>query len=183
MDDELQNIDLNHDQKSRLLSLGLGPRPADSVISDNEKKMDMLYDVLTRTLPVDTSVVDSLPLVVRGLSSKLESLAGRSIGDLLQDLKTDLATINKIKQYAKELGTSADSENRSDVFLAVYYATIASALLFKHKKITQHSYTDLEQFFSSFVKENWVLDEIKDLLHKAKMHCRRTARATELAKE
>ena len=173
MNDESQDFDLSQKQKSRLLSLGLGSKPHKSSTEEIEQKMDMLYDVLTHTLPTDPSVVNSLPAVVRDLSSGLQSLAGNPIGDLVQDPTTDIATISRIKQYAKDMGTSADSEGKYDVFLVVYYAAIASALLFKHEKITQHSHKDLERFFLSFMKEDWVLDEIKDLLRKAHTHCER----------
>ena len=174
MDDELIDIDLSQNQKSRLLRLGLGSGPAQSRLDDNEQKMDMLYGVLTRSLPIEPSVVDSLPNVMRDLSSRLPSLAGKPIGDLLQDPKTDIATISRIKQYAKDSGTSAGSEDESDVFLVVYYAAIASALIFHDKKITQHPHEDLERFFSSFMKKGWVLGEIKHLLGRAESHCNET---------
>ena len=179
MDNESQEFDLSRHQKSRLLSLGLGSKPRELSTDKVEQKADMLYDVLTRTLPVDPSVVNSLSDVVRGLSSGLQSLAGKPIGDLLQDPATDIATIKKIKQYAKESGATADSEDKKDVFLAVYYAAIASALVFNHKKITHHSYKDLGQFFSSFTEKDWVLEEIKSLFHGAQTYCRRIAKVSD----
>jgi hypothetical protein len=179
MDNESQDFDLSRHQKSRLLSLGLGSNPPKLSTDEVEQKADMLYDVLTRTLPVDPSVVNSLPAVVRGLSSGLQSLAGLPIGDLLQDPTTDIATIKKIKQYAKESGTTGSSEDKNDVFLAVYYAAIASALVFHNEKITQHSYKDLEQHFSSFMEKDWVLEEIKGLFHEAQKHRRRIAKVAD----
>jgi len=171
MDNESQDFDLSQNQKSRLLSLALGSKPRELSTDKVEQKADMLYDVLTRTLPVDPSVVDSLPSVVKGLSSRLHSIAGRPIGDLLQDHTTDIDTIRKIKQYAKESGTSTDSEDENDVFLAVYYAAIASALLFHNDKITKHSYKELERFFYSFTKKNWMLDELIGLFKKGQKYC------------
>lgn len=179
MDDELQDFGLNQDQKSRLLSLGLDSRPHKLDTDENEQKADMLYDVLSRTLPLDPSVVNSLPPVVKGLSSRLHSLAGQPIGELLQNPATDISTIRKIKQYAKDSGTSSNSETENDVFLVIYYAAIASAVVFNHKKITQHSYKDLEQYFSSFTQKNWILEEIKSLFHGAQKHCRRIAKVAD----
>ena len=173
MDDQSQDIDLNQEQKSRLLSLGLGSGPQKSRIDEDGQKMDMLYDVLTRTLPVDLSVVNSLPVAVRGLSSGLKSLAGQPIGDLLQEPKADITTIRRIKQYAKDSGISVDSEGKTDVLLVVYYAAIANALVYHKKKITQHSYQDLEQFFLSFREKDWVLEELKDLFKKAQEYCQK----------
>lgn len=171
MDNESQKLDLSRHQKSRLLSLGLGSKPSKLSTDKVEQKADMLYDVLTRTLPVDPSVVNSLPDVVRGLSSGLQSLAGLPIGDLLKDHTTDIGTIRKIKQYAKESGTSSDFEDESDVFLVVYYAAIASALVFHNERITKHSNKDLEQFFSSFTNKDWMLDELIELFRKGQKYC------------
>lgn len=173
MDNESQDFDLTQAQKSRLLSLGLESKPHELSTDKEEQKADMLYDVLTCTLPIDPSVVNSLPAVVKGLSSRLHSLAGQPIGNLLQDLTTDLTTIRKIKQYAKDSGTAADSEAKGDVFLAVYHVAIASALVYHNEKVTQHSYQDLEQFFLSFRKKDWVLEEIKDLFKKAQEYCQK----------
>lgn len=171
MDNESQDFDLTHSQKSRLLSLGLRSKPDKLGTDKEEQKADMLYDVLSRTLPADPSVVNSLPPVVKGLSSRLRSLAGQPIGELLQDPATDITTIKKIKQYAKDSGTSSSSEAENDVFMAVYCAAIGSALVFHNEKITQHSYQDLEQFFLSFTRKDWILEEIAELLKKAQEYC------------
>ena len=171
MDSGTEEFNLTREQKSRLLRLARGSQPEVCTPSKKQPKMDMLYDMLKLPLPVNPEVVNSLPAVVRGLSSKLHSLAGRPIGDLLQDPTTDLATLVRIKEYAKQSGTSADSEEKSEVLLAVYYAAIASALVFHNKKITQHSHADLEQFFCSLAKNDWVLDELASLFARARASC------------
>lgn len=179
MDNESQDFSLTQEQKSRLLSLGLNSGSHEMDKDEAEQKTDILYEILYSSLPVDPSVVNSLPPVVKGLSSKLRSLAGHTIGELLQNPKTDISTLRKIKNYAKDSGTSSNSEVENDVFLVVYYAAIASAVVFNHKKITQHSYKDLEQYFSSFTQKDWVLDEIKGLFHGAQKHCRRIAKVAD----
>ena len=183
MNEKSQDFDLNRHQKSRLLSLGVGSKSRKPCTDTVEKKEDMLYDILIRTLPIEPLVVESLPSVIKGLSSRLHSLAGQPIGELLKNPATDIDTIRKIKQYAKESGTATDSEDEKDVFLAVYYAAIASALIFHNEKITQHSYNDLEQFFSSFMEKDWIIEEIKGLFRKAWIHCKKTAVRSESSKE
>ena len=183
MDKKSRDFDLNRSQKSRLLSLGISSKPRKQSTDKVERKEDMLYDVLMRTLPVEPLVVESLPSVIKGLSHRLHSLAGQPIVELLKNPATDIDTIRKIKQYAKESGTATDSEDKKDVFLAVYYAAIASALLFHNEKITQHSYNDLEQFFSSFMEKDWIIEEIKGLFRKAWIHCKKTAVRSESSKE
>ena len=172
MENESTEFNLTEDQKSLLFGLGLA-KPHNRSIDTGEQKTDMLYDILNSRFPVDPSVVDSLPGVVKDLCPSLNSVAGNTIGDLLQNSYTDISTLKRIKWHAKESGTSAESEAQIDVYLVVYYAAIASTLLFHGKKITQHPYEDLQGFFLSFSQEAWVLEEIKDLFRKAQMHCER----------
>jgi hypothetical protein len=174
MNKESENIDLTAKQRTRLLSLGLSSEVFEGSTDLEEKKADLLYDILTRTLPVDGYIIDSLPPVLRGVSDKLHSVAGELLGDLLQNPKTDISVIEKIKDYAKESGTYNKSKAETDAFLAIYYAAIASALLFHNKRITQHSYKDLKQFFFSFTKKSWVLEELKILFKRAEEYCQKT---------
>ena len=174
MDKEPENLDLTSNQKTRLLSLGRSSKASETSVDLKEKKADLLYDILTRTLPVDQSIVDSLPPVLRGLTSKLSSVAGEPLGKLLKNPKTHISVIKKIKFYAKESGASSKSKAESDIFLAIYYAAIASALLFHNKTITQHLHEDLEQFFLSFTKKSWIPEDLKILFKKANEHCQKT---------
>jgi len=169
MDRESKDIELTGEQKTRLLSLGLDSEPAED---EEEKKADLLYDVLSRPLPVDTSVVNSLPTALRGFCKRLSSVAGEPLGDLIQNPERGISVIEVIKEYAKQSGTSAKSEIESDIFLVIYYGAIANALLFHNQKITEHSYKDLEQFFCSFTQKDWVLDELTELFKKAQEYCR-----------
>jgi len=171
MDNESEDFDLTQSQKSRLLSLGLEPGYQKLSIDPQHERANTLYDVLSRTLPIDPTLMDSLPSIMKKLSSRLRSLAGQPIGELLQNPGTNIVTIKKIKQHAKDLGTSSTSEAESDVLMAVYYAAIASALTFHSEKITQHSYKNLESFFNSFTRKEWMLGELIDLFNEAQKHC------------
>ncbi len=173
MNDELHEFDLTEGQKSKLFGLGLEFNPHDRSSDIDEQKKDLLYDILASRLPLDPSIAESLPGVVKDLCPSLNSIAGDTIGNLLQNPHTDISTLKRIKQYAKESGTSAKSEAQTNVYLVVYYAAIASVLTSHRKKITQHSYEDLQEFFLSFSHEAWILEEIKDLFRKARMHIER----------
>ena len=173
MDKESKDIELTGEQKTRLLSLGLESEPAEDSTDIDEKKADLLYDVLSHPMPVDKSVVNSLPTALRGLCQRLHAVAGEPLGDLLQNPDRNISVIKEIKECAKQSGTSAKSEIESDIFLVIYYAGIANALLFHNQKITQHSYKDLEQFLCSFTKKDWVLEELTDLFTKAQEYCQK----------
>lgn len=177
MDEESENLDLTEQQRTRLLRLGLSCEAFEADVDSEEEKADLLYEALIRTLPVDGTTVASLPPVLRSMSGKLHSVAGEPLGDLLQNPGTDLSVIERIKNYAKdyneESGISDKSKAEKDIFLAIYFAAIASAFLFHNKKITQHSYEDLRRFFSYYAEESWVLDELRIHFKKAHEYCQR----------
>ncbi len=172
MDKEAKKIELTGEQKTRLLSLGLEPKLNEDGIDIDVKKADLLYDVLSHPMPVDISVINSMPTALKGLCQRLPAVAGEPLGDLLQNPERGISVIKQIKEYAKQSGTSATSEIESDIFLVIYYGAIANALLFHNMKITQHSYKDLEQFFCSFTKKDWVLSELTELFKKAQKYCK-----------
>lgn len=153
------------------MSLGIEPDPNEDSTDIDVKKADLLYDVLSHPMPVDTSVVNSLPSALRVLCKRLRAVAGEPLGDLLQNPDRGISVIKEIKEHAKQSGTCTRSEIESDIFLVIYYATIANALLFHNRKITQHSYKDLGKFFRLFTEKEWLLDELTELFKKAQNCC------------
>jgi hypothetical protein len=172
---EPENQDLTSQQRARLLKLGLFCDAPEACTDSEEEKADLLYDALVGTLPVEGTTVASLPPALRSLSGKLYSVAGEPLVELLQNPSTDIPVLEKIKKYAKDCaepsGTSGKSKAERDVFLAIYFAAIASAFLFHNKKITQHSYKNLRRFFLSYTEKSWVLDELRSHFKKAHEYC------------
>ena len=171
MDKESKEIELTGEQKTRLLNLGLDSDLVEDDTDIEEKKADLLYEILSHPMPVDTSVVNSLPPALKGLCKRLSSVAGESLGDLLHNPERGISVIKEIKEYAKQSGASAKSKIESDIFLVIYYGAIANALLFHNQKITEHSYKDLEKFFRSFTKRDWILNDLTELFKKACENC------------
>jgi hypothetical protein len=92
-------------------------------------------------------------------------VARQTLRDLLLDSKTDLAVIKTLKDYGKKLVRRGGPEAKQAAATVIYYAAIASALVFHAHKITQHScQTLLEQ-------KPWVPPELKDLFRRAKAAC------------
>jgi hypothetical protein len=94
------------------------------------------------------------------------------MGEVIRDQKTDLITLRKIKEHCKEKGAAADSKEMQDAFMAVYFAAMASALVFRDTKISHHKDEDLPGFFDSFVKKPWVIEELRTLFSRASHHAR-----------
>jgi hypothetical protein len=163
-----QDLHLDSDQRTRLLKIGLSsPSSRNYDVEPDEKRIDTLYQILTSTLPLTQDIRTSIPDLITGQIQDLVSISGSPIGELIQDQKTDLITLRKIKEHCKQTGTAADSKEEQDAFMAVYFAAIASALLFHDTKLSHHKDEDLCSFFDSFAKKPWVLEELRTLFVRA----------------
>ncbi|UCE50010.1 MAG: hypothetical protein JSW47_07595 [Phycisphaerales bacterium] len=166
-----KKLDLDVEQSTNLLRICLN---ADQRRTDGKEEKDrasVLLDVLASKLPVDPALLESLPPILRALSEDLQSVSGLPLGDLLQDSKTRMAIIRRIKDFAKELGSSVKDKIERDVALAVYFAAIASALLFHGVKISGYSYEELGQSFDTLSRHDWVPPDLSRLFKKARKYC------------
>jgi len=166
-----QDFALDSDHRTRLLRIGLSASASEHYdIEPDETRTDSLYQILTSTLPLGQDVKSSLPDFITGQVQDLVSISGKPMGELIQDPQTDLLTLRKIKEHCKLGGTAADSKEEQDAFMAVYFAVIASALIFHEIRISHHKEEDLQCFFNSFSKKPWVLQELRTLFDKACHH-------------
>ena len=135
---ETDSLELNDQQKTRLLSLGLAPDRPVTPPDENEQRGDLLCDILRCSLQADVSEQDAVPPGAGKPCLGFRTVAGPPLGELLQDPKTEVAVLRKVKEYAKSLGGNAGSDVEKDVFLAVYFAAIAAAIIFHDERITEH---------------------------------------------
>jgi hypothetical protein len=173
MDKESTTFGLNPEKLARLLKIGSDISQTDEKIDPEHKKAELLHDWLAATLPLDAALAEQLPIVIRRLCKELQPLSGEPFGKLLEDSKTNVEVLNKIKGYSKKLVTAAKSEAENDAATVVYYAAIASALFFHDQKITRFSYKDLEQSFSCLVKNSWIPMDLINLFEKASLLCKK----------
>jgi hypothetical protein len=145
---------LSPDRPAKLLALGLESKEDPDEIEEERTVADMLDEMLSNKLPGEE---------VLG--------ADKAIGNLFLDPKSDLAVIKTLKEYGKELVRCADSEIQKAVATTIYYAAIASALVFHRTKVTQHSYGKLQKAYEDLEQKKWIPSDLKDLLKKAKAAC------------
>ena len=164
-----RNLRLNTQQSTHLLRLGLDC--GNDRIDGAATRADLLLDALASKVPVDPALLELLPAVLRPLSEQLQSVSGLPLGDLLLDPQTNMATIRKIKDYGKNLGAAARDQIERDVALAIYFASIASAMVHHQVKISQHTCGSLERSFEKLSREEWVPPGLCRLFTKARRHC------------
>ena len=163
---------LNPKTLARILNIGSDVN-GDNVGEDQEqRKLELFQDWLAATLPIDVVVAESVPVVLRRMWESLRPFAGEPFGDLLVNPKVDILALKKIKDYGKKMATHAKSEAEHDAATAIYYLAIASALVFRNKKITTYSYESLDESFSKLADWRWMPEGIAQLLVKAQRACK-----------
>lgn len=155
------NLKLTDEQKTRLLNLALEAVASDAPGNADEAKGDLLCDILRCPLPPTEHPSD----ITRGAATGFGPTPGPSLGQLLNDPRTDVAVLRRIKDYTKVRGKRAGSDVEKDVFLAVYFAAIAAALVFHDKRITGHSSIDLAEFLALFGETQWIPADLRRLFH------------------
>ena len=133
---------------------------------------DVLQDMLSNELSLDPALPDSLPSVLNWPSDEVFAISGQSMNDLLLDCSTDLAVIKTLKDYAKELVRRGGRGMKQAAATAIYYAAIASALVFHRCKITKYPYPKLQEAYAELRQKSWVPLELKDLFQKAHALCK-----------
>ena len=122
---------------------------------------------------LDAAVADDLQVIFERLLHHLSPLRGKTLGDAILEEETDLQTVKMIKDYGKKLAGRKHSGIEHDIAVTIYFAAIASALLFHSKRITSYAYKDLARDFEMLMNKPWMAPEIATHLSRAKKRCRK----------
>lgn len=163
---------LSPDRLRRLLGLTFDAEAQDAQAAAREAAARMLRVRLAGPLPAGAAAVDELQAVLR-LRKDLLPEGGRSLGEALLDGKASLGSLRGIKDYGKKLGSQRGSEAQHAVAVAIYYAAIASSLLFHRRRITSYSYEALVEWFGMLADKQWMTPELAAHFAKARDLCRR----------
>jgi hypothetical protein len=162
---------LSPERLARLLAIGLQSADDLNNLSTGRGPGEILMEMLTLELPLGPAVPDSLPAVLNRPCDEMLGVARQTLRDLLLDSKTDLAVIKTLKDYGKKLVRRGGPEAKQAAATVIYYAAIASALVFHAHKITQHSCQTLREAYAELEQKPWVPPELKDLFRRAKAAC------------
>lgn len=165
------------EQLRRLFNIGRDTKEPDEGMEGNQQKAEILCRSLSQTLPLDKFQMDMLPSTLSQLCHSMGMLAGETISELLSNPSTNIAAIKRIKRYSKELSAQAQSAAENDVAIAIYYASIAHALVFHNRRITRFSYEKLETSFAHLIKEKWIPKDLSNLFKAAGKCCKEKAKS------
>lgn len=169
----LKALELNEEQTTRLLKLGLNDSDAPTSQDTDNLRQERLSDMLGSKLPVDKMLMKELPVLIKCLSDELEAVSGLSFWDCLINPKTRPAVLRRIKNFAKHSGASSKDQIRGEVSKIVYFAAMAAALAFQGTRISRHSYLDLLNAFHLCCEQSWIPNDLTELFVKAKGICQR----------
>ena len=176
MDKKSTTFGLSSEKLALLLNIGSDISGNENDVDQKEKKAELLHDWLAATLPIDAVFIETLPTILQHLYRQLQLHTDESFGNLLNEPKTDILVVKKIKDYSKKLVSSSKSEAEHDAATAIYFAAIASALLFHDRKITTFSYKSLDESFSKLINEKWIAKDIAELFSRACRVCRQKSK-------
>ena len=84
---------------------------------------------------------------------------------------TDLSILHRIRKQGKILLAQARSPIEQDAATALYYAAIASGLVFHRATISKLSNEQLSQALSTLSQETWLPSDLFKLFKKARLYC------------
>lgn len=167
MDGQSDILNLNDRAKRHLLGIGLEPEKPATSFDGNERRGDLLCDILRSPLPMESAErIASSPRVANPALA-FRSVTGPPLRELLLDPKTEVSVLRRVKEYAKTMGQKATTEVEKDVYLAIYFAAIAAAWAYHGARITRHSDTEVGQFLVHYVSVKWVPSSLQQVFQKA----------------
>lgn len=164
---------LRPDKLVHILGIFSDSGQGEDEITIDQQKAELLQDRLSETLLTGSIKESPLRKELAQLCYMSGVATGEQIRDLLDNPKVDLNLLKKVKAYGKRLSKSASSEVEHDIANIIYYAAIASALVFHEAKISQFSYKDLEKSFLALSEEDWVPSDFHDFFTKTSLYCKK----------
>jgi hypothetical protein len=171
MDKDSSTFGIPHDKLAHLWDLHSDREEGPEEYDQDLLKLELLNDMLARKMPLDRAVAQALSRVLAQLCKDIRPFTGDSFGHLLIDPETDFSIIKQIKEYYKGLSDHIQSEIEHDVIAVLYYAAIASALVYHRERITSFSNEHLRKAFLKCNAYAWLTLDLKSLFLKASEYC------------
>ena len=167
--------ELGPEKLARLLRIGddEGGDPAQgNGTTSDQAKADLLQQMLGSVVPMHEFLAKSLPRIVQRACEGLPPMTTESRAGALLNSRSEIDLLQHIRDHAKGLAKNAHSDTEREVATVMYYAAIASALVFHDKRLSKSTYGKLEQAFTQLRAMDWLQQDISGLLEKASQVCK-----------
>jgi hypothetical protein len=172
MDRDTTTSGLSADKLAQLWDLGSQVDQDGTENNQEQSKAELLRDRLAQKFPLDQIIAQILPKTLVQVCDEIQPFAGNSYGILINDPGTDISILKRIKDNTKNQAQHTDGPVAYDVSTAVYYAAIASALVYHGKRITSFSYDHLLGKYVALLKHPWLTSDFRRLFQEAERICR-----------
>ena len=152
-----------------------------SMTTDRSKSWDAGCDDPTAAVHLkiwlDTSLLQDSPIsrsfhkALQHAGYDTDSLGDKSLIQVLLNPKSDVKVLRAIRNHVKQLSSSVCNETEYIVAFAIYYAAVASMLVFHGRNICDDSYENLTVTFNDLLEKRWISQELKILFSKAQAIC------------
>lgn len=136
-----------------------------------DPRSEFFEDQISASLPEDFFRQSNLP----GHLSVLCDISGISKSEtfksVIKNNNVELGLLVKIKDYFKALSVKTADQMEHQIYISIYFAAIASALLHHHERISSYSYEELAASYERLLKENWLPEYILKLYREAHSYC------------
>jgi hypothetical protein len=172
MDERPTTFGLSPNKLAGLWNIGSDTDEVETSYDTSNKKTELLRDLLSGPLPTHSTKAASRIKKQMHPKSIIHYLTDIPIEKLLNNPETDIVLLRKVKEHSKKLSGNAKSQAEYHVANTVYYAAIASALIFHDRRITKFSYKDLEGYFQRLGQEQWLPEPLRKFFTRACEYCR-----------
>ena len=136
-----------------------------------QRMTDLLNEHLTSALPTGVMVLDALMMMVGQMGYETRSLTGRTLKEILLDRRSDIGLLRAIKECCKRLSLRLESKVEAAIAMTLYFAAIASALVYHDTRITQHSHAALDKALAMLMDKPWMDPDLTTLFSQARNIC------------
>jgi hypothetical protein len=169
--DKRSTYGLRIDQMAALFAVGSEDLNSAQKGDGHEKMAELLHEQLNCPSPESSIFRDILLMMIGQSGRNPDALTGKSLNQVLLSPQSDLDLLRVLKESCKTLSRSLDSEEETALATTIYFAALASALVFHQQKITQISYEKLEDSFALLREKQWMSSELIELFSQAPQIC------------
>ena len=126
----------------------------------------LLQATVTGTFPAE-----AVAQVSSEAPEQMDGLRKKTLENALLNSETDLVVLKAIRDYGKKHAAGRTNDPRHSVAVVVYYAAIASALLFHGRKVTRYPYKKLVSAFQKLADKPWMIPKFAKHFSEAQELC------------
>lgn len=136
-----------------------------------DQKSELLEEKMAAILPKELFDPNNIPSQLSVLCDISGISNTETFKSVIKNEKAELGLLMKMKDYFKYLSGKSTNETEHQIFISIYYAFIASALLHHNETMSSYSYKELADSFSRLLKEDWLPEYILKLYRQAQTCC------------